>query len=407
MTHILYISDNYLPELNAPSSRVSEHSENWVKSGNKVTVITCAPNFPGGRVFNGYKNRLWSIEKINGVNVIRVWSFIAKNEGLYLRTIDFLSFMFTASIAGLFVRKVDVVIGTSPQFFTLIAAWFIAKFRRKILFVEIRDLWPDSISAVGVLRNSLILKVLSLMEYFLYRVSNGIIVLTQSFRDVMIARGVNPNKIHVITNGVNLDFFKPIEVDSQYKKKLLNGRQFLVGYVGTHGYAHQLETIIDLAKKCQDTNQSITFIFFGNGARKPFLIRYAKKLGLKNLFFHDQLDKKEMRKILSLLDVSVVHLSNNPVFEKVIPSKIFELMAMGVPILAGISGEGEQLIVDNKCGVCVSPNDLDALYKELLLLKSDVIKTDKMKINALTSSHKYNRTILAQQLLKLLEEKLI
>lgn len=266
--HILYISDNYPPEINAPAARVSEHAESWVRSGCNVTVITCAPNFPDGEVYEGYKNTLWSSEIINGVRVIRVWSFMASNDGFFKRIIDFISFMMSASMAGIFVRNVDVVIGTSPQFFTLCAAWFIAKIKSKKLFLEIRDLWPESIIAVGAIKNKWLISIISTIEYFLYRSSYGIIVLTESFKNAIVGGGINPDKIQVVTNGVNTKVFYPMKVESQLKEKLLGQYEFLAGYIGTHGYAQSLENIIEVAKKCQENEDSIGFIFVGGGARK-------------------------------------------------------------------------------------------------------------------------------------------
>ena len=121
--HILFLTDNFPPEVNAPASRTHEHCRQWVRSGAQVTVITCAPNFPTGRVFAGWHNRLWQEEQMDGIRVIRVWSYITANEGFLRRVLDYLSYMLAATLASLFVRRVDVVIGTSPQFFTAVAGW--------------------------------------------------------------------------------------------------------------------------------------------------------------------------------------------------------------------------------------------------------------------------------------------
>ena len=134
----------------APASRTYEHCREWVKAGHKVTVITCAPNFPRGKVFDNYKNKLWQHENVDGIEVIRVWSYITANEGFVRRILDYLSFMFSAMIGGPFVRKVDLVVGTSPQFFTVCAAYFVALLKRSPFVFELRDLWPESIKAVGV-----------------------------------------------------------------------------------------------------------------------------------------------------------------------------------------------------------------------------------------------------------------
>ena len=151
--HVLFLTDNFPPEVNAPASRTYEHCREWVKAGHRVTVVTCAPNFPTGKVFPGYRNRLWSRETIDGIEVVRVWSYITANEGFLKRVLDYQSFMVSATIASLFVRKVDVVIGTSPQFFTACAAYAVGLVKRRPWIFELRDLWPESIKAVGAIKS--------------------------------------------------------------------------------------------------------------------------------------------------------------------------------------------------------------------------------------------------------------
>ncbi|MCB1630138.1 MAG: hypothetical protein KDI48_20590, partial [Xanthomonadales bacterium] len=150
--HILFLSDNFPPEVNAPASRTFEHCREWVRAGHKVTVITCAPNFPKGKVFEGYRNRLWQRERMDGIEVIRVWSYITANEGFTRRILDYLSYMFMAILAGPFVRRIELVVGTSPQFFTACAAYVVSRYRRVPYVFELRDLWPESIKAVGAMR---------------------------------------------------------------------------------------------------------------------------------------------------------------------------------------------------------------------------------------------------------------
>src|SRR5438128_785545 len=147
--HILFLSDNFAPEANAPASRTHEHCKVWVEAGHDVTVITCAPNFPKGEVFAGYRNAWRQEERIDGIRVVRVWSYITANEGFARRILDYLSFMVTAAIAAPTVRGADIVVGTSPQFFTAWAAWFTGALKRRPFVFELRDLWPESIRAVG------------------------------------------------------------------------------------------------------------------------------------------------------------------------------------------------------------------------------------------------------------------
>ncbi len=202
--HILFLTDNFPPEVNAPASRTFEHCREWTRVGHQVTVITGVPNFPKGKIFAGYRNRLWQCETMEGIRVVRVWTYIAANEGFVKRTLDYLSFMVTGFLAGLFQQRPDVIIGTSPQFFTNCAAWMLSIFRWRPFVFELRDLWPESIKTVGAMKDSVSLRLLEHLELFLYRRAQVVVVVTESFRNNLVSRGINPDKIVVILNGVDL-----------------------------------------------------------------------------------------------------------------------------------------------------------------------------------------------------------
>ena len=164
--HILFLTDNFPPEGNAPASRTFEHARVWVRLGHKVTVITCAPNFPDGKVFDGYSNDWLNRETMEGIDVIRVKTYITANEGFVKRILDFMSFMVSGFFAGLFVKKPDVVVATSPQFFTAVSVWAVSAFKRKPFVFELRDVWPASITAVGAMKKSLVIRLLEKLEIF-------------------------------------------------------------------------------------------------------------------------------------------------------------------------------------------------------------------------------------------------
>jgi len=207
--HILFLADNFPPEVNAPASRTFEHCREWVRAGHKVTVITGAPNFPAGKVFEGYRNAWRSYESVQGVEVIRVWTYISANEGFLRRTLDYASFMVSAALAALDVRDVDVIVATSPHLFTPWAAYVVGLLKRRPYIFELRDLWPESIRAVGAMKNSWILAALERLELFLYRKSAHVVSVTHAFKDNLIARGIEAGKISVVTNGADLARFKP------------------------------------------------------------------------------------------------------------------------------------------------------------------------------------------------------
>ena len=232
--HILFLTDNFPPEVNAPASRTFEHCREWVKHGQRVTVITGAPNFPKGKVFEGYKNKLWQTEEMDGIRVIRVWTYITANEGFQRRVLDYISYMVSAVIAAFFVGKVDIVVGTSPQFFTAVAAWVVSVYKRRPFVFELRDLWPESIRVVGAMKDSWALRMLERLELFLYRRAFRIISVTHAFKKNLISRGIKGDKIHVVTNGVDVSRFIPQTRDAMLVKDMGFEGRFIAGYIGTH-----------------------------------------------------------------------------------------------------------------------------------------------------------------------------
>lgn len=403
--HILFLTDNFPPEVNAPASRTFEHCREWVNLGEQVTVITCAPNFPKGKVFSGYRNRLWQTETMEGIRVIRVWTYITANEGFVRRSLDYLSFMVVATIASLWIRKVDVVIGTSPQFFTVCAAYVVGLLKHVPWVFELRDIWPESIKAVGSMQDGPLYRMLERLELFLYKKANRIIALTQSFKKELIARGVEADKIDVVTNGVDLSLFKPRNKNVALVQSLGLENQFIAGYIGTIGMAHGLETLIEAAEiiqnisNNQNQNHNIKILLLGDGARKESLKQLAKDKGLSNLIFIDTVSKAEVADYWSLLDISIIHLKKDPLFEKVIPSKLFECMAMGIPVLHGVLGESAEIVNSLGVGKTISPESSQELAKELLRLAKNPQELELMRQAGLISAGRFDRARLAQKML--------
>lgn len=403
--HILFLSDNFPPEVNAPASRTFEHCREWVRAGHQVTVVTCAPNFPKGKVYEGYSNRLWHSEAMEGIRVIRVWSYITANEGFVKRILDYQSFMLTATIASLFVRGPDVVVGTSPQFFTVCAAWAIAALKRVPFVFELRDLWPESIEAVGAMRKGRVIRALEKLEMFLYRRAALIVAVTHAFRDKLAARGIDRHKIEVITNGVDMSRFQPRPKDATLVEALGLQGCFVAGYVGTHGMAHHLETILDAAQSLQSRpgGERFRFILLGDGARKQALKEDAARRGLCNVIFIDSVPKEEVPRYWSLLDVSIIHLRKTELFTTVIPSKLFECMGMGLPVLHGVAGESATIVESEHAGIVFEPEDAAQLVASLERLSSDGALLDKLRANGLSAACRYDRSALAREMLHSLE----
>ncbi len=403
--HILFITDNFPPETNAAAIRTFEHTREWVKMGNTVTIVTGAPNFPAGKVFKGYQNKLFQRENHEGLRVIRVWTYIAANAGTVRRTIDFASFMVTATVAGLFVKKPDMVIATTPQLLTSITGLVLARLKRRPLVLELRDLWPESIVAVGVSRGKRLYKILVWVARFIYHRADVIISVTHSFKRILIDMGIRGDKIHIITNGVHPD----IMVSPQNRERIrtqygLPQDAFLVGYVGTFGLAHSLETILNVARLTM-ADPSIKYVLMGDGAEKAQLIEKSQSEGLSNVRFIVRKYHKRAIEVLSALDVALVLLRDTPLFESVIPTKLLEAMALGKPVILGARGESLSIVNEHQCGIGIRPENTVDLAAAIRKLQADRSACEIMGANGKRAiKEKYDRVTLARTMMGIIQE---
>lgn len=401
---ILFLSDNFPPEGNAPATRLYEHAIRWVRAGHEVTVITCAPNFPEGKLFAGYRNRLHQVEVIEGIRVVRVWTYITANEGFLKRTLDYISFMVSGFIAGLFEKRPDVVVATSPQFFCAIGGWALSRFKRRPYVFELRDLWPASITAVGAMRKNLVIRALERIEMFLYRQADAIISVTESFREELASRGIPREKIHVVINGVDLERYQPRARDEQLEAEFNLQGKFVAGYMGTHGMAHALPKVLEAAERLRHRND-IAFFFAGAGAERAKVEAIVAERGLDNVRLIPRQPKERMPALWSICDLSLVPLRDTPVFSTVIPSKIFESMGMGVPILMSLpEGEATGIIRRSGAGVCVPPEDPQAMAEAICLLADDPQTMADLRQTAFRVAPDYSRQTQADRMVSLLEK---
>jgi len=353
---IIFFTDHFHPEPSAPAAHVYERAKYWAEWGHEVTVVCSAPNFPEGKIFQGYENKWRFVEFMGGVKVIRVKTFIMPNEGFILRTLDYISYMFSALFFALFERKPEIVISTSPHLFVPVAGVLYSLINRVPHVIEVRDLWPASIvSVAGDGKKGFTYRLLEKLELWLYRKSTRIISLTYSFVEDMVTRGVPNEKIDVVVNGANLDLFSPRGKDLKIIEKYGLSDRFVVGYLGTIGLAHGLINVINTAKLLR--NEKVTFFFVGVGAAKQTLQDMVEIEKLDNVVFADRQNKEAMPAFLSACDVSLIHLKDADVFKTVIPSKIFEAAAMGLPVIyVGPSGEGSRIVEKHGNGIWVEPN---------------------------------------------------
>jgi glycosyltransferase involved in cell wall biosynthesis len=398
---ILFLTDNFPPETNAPATRTYEHCLKWINVGHQVTVITCFPNFPKGKVFEGYTNKLYQKENIDGITVIRVWSYIAENNGFVKRIIDYISFALTSFLFGLFV-KTDLIIATSPQFFTAISGKMLSVFKQRPWVMEVRDLWPDSIAAVGSMNiSSKPFKILKKIEHHLYLSASKIVVVTDSFKKYIIKEHqIKPEKIGVFKNGVLIsNFKKPKPNDVMTLKESLGLEdKIVISYIGTHGLAHGLKFILESISK--RSNPDLHFLFIGDGAEKQNLIKYSKTLNSKNFTFIESVTKSEIPLYIEISDYSLVNLKKSDEFKNVIPSKIFENIAMYKPILLGVEGESKKLIDKYEVGVCFQPENKESFLNAIY----DIQKLDRVsfKVNCNKMLADFDRNNIAKSMINYL-----
>ncbi len=393
---ILFLSDNFPPETNAPATRLQEHARRWVAAGHRVRVVTCAPNFPHGVLLEGYENRWRQRELCDGIEVLRVKTYIAANRGFFRRTLDHLSFGLSGLLGGLTGPAPDVVVATSPQFFAALGGWALAALRRRPFVFELRDLWPASISAVGAMREGRLLRLCERLELFLYRRAAAVVAVTEAFADDLARRGIDPAKVHVVTNGVDLSAYAP-------RPRGERSGPFTVGYLGTHGMAHALESALAAAELLRERSD-VALRFVGEGAAKPALVEEARRRALPNVRFLPGVPKEAMPDAWAACDAALVHLKDAPLFATVIPSKLFEAMGMGLPIVfAGPEGEASRIVRAHGCGVVVPPEDPRALADALAALADDPERARALGAAGARAARAYDRDALAARMLAVLE----
>ena len=404
---ILYISQYFPPEMGAPAARVHELSRAWVALGHSVTVLTAFPHHPTGIIPEGYRGRRVMRERVDGIDVLRTWVYATANKGFLKRTLSYLSFMMSAIFLGIPMlsgRRWDVVVATSPQFFVAVAGCKIAAFLRAPFVFEVRDLWPASIEAVGALTHRGILNLLESVEMMLYRRARLIVAVADSTVEILSKRGIPRGKIAVVKNGVDLKRFHPAsKAESVIGGYGLAGK-FVCSYIGTIGMAHALEVVLDAAERTRD-DDGVCYLLVGEGARREALEAEAKRRGLSNVIFAGQQPRERVVDFLSVSDAVLVHLKNAELFAHVIPSKIFEIMAAGTPIIMGVGGEAGGIVAEAGAGIAVEPENSAQLVEAVRALKKDPARCEALGRagRAYVEAH-FDREKLARDYITLLKE---
>ncbi len=362
--------------MGAPAARVAELSRHWARMGHDVTVLTGFPNHPTGVVPEEWRSRLHRLhctDTIDGVKVVRTWLWPLPNRKAHERIRNYASFCVSAAISGLALPKPDVVIATSPQLLCALAGWWLAWWKRVPFVFEVRDLWPESLAAVGAgSEGSLLHRTLGAIAGFLYRRAQRIVVVAPAFTNhLMRYWNVPAAKISTVENGVETDVFRLDPAAAEVRKQLHLEDRFLICYIGTMGNAHGLETLIAAAEELQTALPSTMFLLIGEGAEKDRIAKLAAQRGLQNIKFLDQQPRERIAAYVSAADLCLVMLRKSELFKTVIPTKLLEYMACERPVIVAVDGQARQIVETAHAGVFVEPENSKALVKAILDLAGE------------------------------------
>jgi glycosyltransferase involved in cell wall biosynthesis len=404
---ILILTQYYPPEMGAPQNRLSDLAKRLTKLGHAVTVLTALPNYPQGEIFEGYRGRVVKEELVEGIRVIRAWIYATKNKGFVQRLLNYFSFVFSSLVVGIWkVSRQDIVIVESPPLFIGLSGFLISQLKGAKLVFNVSDLWTETAVALGILRNKLLISLSRWLEEFLYQRSHLITGQTQGIVNNIRSRVTN-KQVALITNGVNVEAFV---LDSQFgqrdaiRKELRLEGKFVIGYAGLHNPAQGLETIIQAAQILVD-QQDLLFTFFGDGPEKEKLIQLADQAHLANIRFYPVQPAARMPQVITSFDVALIPLRKLDLFKGALPSKLFEAMAAAVPIIVSIDGEARMLVDKAQSGICIEPENPEAMADAILQLYRDRAYCSTLGQNGrrYVTSH-YDRHQIAKKFERLLLE---
>ena len=401
---ILFISHYFPPEVNAPASRTHEHCRKWADDGHDVTVITGVPNHPTGQLFGGYKNRFLQEEQVDGIRVIRTWMLLTSNAGFVKRILNFVLFALISIVASFKVKNPEVVIATSPQFFCGLAGAAVAKIKRRPFILEVRDLWPKSIVELDQLGEGPALTFLEWLERKMYHSADGIVVNTRAFVDHIAQLGYPSDRIEIVYNGIDANLFKPQPPSNELRARFdLEGR-FSVGYLGTLGLAHGLRTLLEAAEVLR-SQPEIVFLLIGDGAEKKKLESIVRERKLKNVRLIGLQPREMMPAWIATTDILLVSLRDLPVFETVIPSKIFEFLAQERPVIVAARGEIRSMTEASNVALTINPEDPGALVDAIQEIRNEPeVAEARAKAGRSWVEENFVRTELAKKMMNFIEE---
>ncbi len=401
---IVYVSQYFPPEMGAPSARVHELAREWVRLGHEVTVVTAFPHHPTGVKRPEDRHVLTRRERHDGIDVVRTYVWAAANRGTAMRMVSYASFMASAATIGRArMPRADVVIATTPQLLCAVAGYGMARTSRTPFVLEVRDLWPESLLAVDAMGENAVVRGLRRVAAHLYEHADRVVTVGEGYRrKIHELYGLPLDRMDVIPNGIDTSLFVPGPRDNEVRRQHGWGDKFVILYLGTHGMAHALDKVLEVARTMQSEPDK-HFVFVGEGAEKERLRRLATAWRLPNVEFIDQQPKSRVPLYYAACDLGLVTLRDTPLFQEVLPSKIFEYLGMERPIVLAVGGEARSLVESAGAGRYVPPEDVGAMTDVIRTLSSD--RAELADMGRRGRSHvleHYDRSVLARRYLEVL-----
>lgn len=400
--HTLLIHQAFVSPNEPGGTRHYELARHCTKQGHLFTIVASDHSYLTGQRTTA-RSQLISEQDLDGVRVLRVYTYPSLHQSFVWRVVAFLSFMLTSIVGALRAGPVDLVIGTSPPIFQAVSAWLVATIRRKPFLLEIRDLWPEFAIGMGVLKNPGLIFLSRRLERFLYSRASHLLVNSPAYRDYLIALGVPADKVTLIANGVDASMFDPAANGEQIRRAWGLEGQFVVTYAGALGLANDISTILRAAAHLSK-HTHIRFLLVGDGKERANLEAQAQQLGLSNVVFTGSRPKSEMPDVLAASDACVATLQDIPMFRTTYPNKIFDYMAAGRPTILAIDGVIREVIEEAQGGIFVPPGDDHALAAavERLYAEHDAAQVMGRSARAYVAEH-FNRQRQSQAFAALVE----
>jgi len=367
---VLFLSHFFWPETGAASKRITGLAEQIAVQGHEVGVVTGMPNYPTGQVEVSYANKLWLYENYKNIKVYRSWIYASAKKGSLRRLLNYFSFVLSSLIhLPRLLGKYDVVVTSSPPLFLGISGVIYSRLLKLPLVFDIRDIWPEVAVEMGELkRKSVFYKLAKLLEEWIYKKASLISVVTEGKKNALVARGIEKEKIILISNGFDMEFLD-FPVDKNLRKNLGLEDKFIVLYAGIIGKAQGLDIILTAAEKCDD--QRLHFLLVGEGVEKDKLIAIVEKKGLKNITFLSGQPHERILSFLKMADIALIPLKTSDLSDS-IPSKLYEALGAGCPVILAAQGDSVKLLEQAQGGIAIEPNNGEKLYatlKDLLMGK--------------------------------------